>query len=211
MFAILFGLSRKLQIFNAAQQRQEWAGRGVELRLLHGSTLAIVGLGNIGQAVARAGAAFGMRVIGTQRRSGDVPPGVERVYPRAELRAMLSEADVVVLAVAGTPETVKLIGTAELAAMRKDALLINVARGPVAYEASLITALREQRIGGAGLDVFVHEPLPSDSPLWTLPNVLITPHVAANVRGKLHYSVGHFADNLRRYCAGTPVADQIER
>jgi phosphoglycerate dehydrogenase-like enzyme len=209
-FALLLGICRKLELFAAAQPRREWVGRGVEVRSLHGATLAIVGLGSIGQAVARIGAAFGMRVIGTRRRVRDLPPGVERVYPRSELHAMLGEADVVVLAVAGTPETVRMIGAAELAAMRPDALLINVARGIVVDEAALAAALAERRIAGAGLDVFVREPLPADSPLWTLPNVLITPHIAVNIDVKMRRCVEHFAANLRRYCAGEELADRVE-
>jgi len=209
VFALLLGLWRQIDRFAAAQARREWTGRGVEVRELRGATMAIVGLGNIGQAVARAASAFGMRVIGTRQRVGDVPPGVERVYPRAELHAMLGEADVVVLAVAGTPETVRMIGAAELAAMRRDAVLINVARGIVVDEAALAEALAAGHIGGAGLDVFVQEPLPADSPLWTLPNVLITPHIAVNVPSKLRRCVEHFAENLRRFCAGEPLRDPI--
>jgi phosphoglycerate dehydrogenase-like enzyme len=211
VFALLLGLWRQIDRFAAAQERAEWIGRGVEVRELRDATMAIVGLGNIGQAVARAAAAFGMRVIGTRRRADEVPAGVERVYPRTALHALLGAADVVVLAVAGTPDTVGLIGAAELAAMRHDAVLINVARGIVVDESALAAALAARRIAGAGLDVFVREPLPPDSPLWTLPNVLITPHIAVNVPSKLRRCVEHFADNLHRYCAGDELADRVER
>ena len=208
-FALLFGLARRLEMFSTAQRRGEWIGRGVEVRELRDATMAVVGLGNIGQAIARAAKAFGMRVIGTRRRVDDVPPAVDRVYSRAALHAMLGEADVVVLAVAGTPDTVGLIGAAELAAMRPEALLINVSRGMVVDEAALAEALAGGRIAGAGLDVFVREPPPADSPLWTLPNVLLTPHIAVNVPSKLRRCVEHFADNLHRYCAGDPLADRV--
>jgi len=208
-FALLFGLARQIDRFAAAQQRREWVGRGVELRELSDTTLAIVGLGNIGLAVARAAKAFGMRVLATRRRCDEVPAEVDRMYPPEELPAMLGQADAVVVAVAGTPETVNLIGAAELAAMRPNALLINVARGAVVDEAALAAALAAGRIAGAGLDVFVHEPLPPESPLWTLPNVLITPHIAVNVPSKLRRSVEHFADNLRRYCASQELADRV--
>jgi phosphoglycerate dehydrogenase-like enzyme len=211
VFALLLGLWRQIDRFAAAQPRAEWIGRGVEVRELRDATMAIVGLGRIGQAVARAAAAFGMHVIGTRRRTDETPPSVERVYPRADLHAMLAAADVVVLSVAGTPDTVGMIGAAELATMQPDAVLINVARGIVVDETALAAALAERRIAGAGLDVFVREPLPRDSPLWTLPNVLITPHIAVNVPSKLRRSVEHFADNLRRYCAGGALVDQVER
>ena len=212
VFALLLGLWRQLDRFADAQERREWVGRGVELRELRDATMAIVGLGNIGQAVARAAAAFGMRVIGTRRRdTAPPPPGVERVYPRAALHAMLAEADVVVLAVAGTAETAGLIGAAELAGMRPDSVLINVARGIVVDEAALAEALRQGRIAGAGLDAFIEEPLPPESPLWSLPNVLVTPHIAVNVTTKLRRCVEHFADNLERYCRGDELADRVPR
>jgi phosphoglycerate dehydrogenase-like enzyme len=212
VFALLLGLWRQFDRFADAQRRREWVGRGVELRELRDATMAIVGLGNIGQAVARAAAAFGMRVIATRRvTTAPAPPGVERVYPRAALHAMLAEADVVVLAVAGTAETAGMIGAAELAAMRRDAVLINVARGIVVDEAALADALREGRIAGAGLDAFIEEPLPRESPLWRLPNVLITPHIAVNVPSKLRRCVEHFADNLQRYCRNDKLADRVLR
>ncbi len=207
-FALLLGLARQIDRFAAAQQRRAWVGRGVELRELSDSTLAIVGLGNIGLAVARAAKAFGMRVLATRRRWNEVPPEVDHMYPPHELRTMLREADAVVVAVAGTPETVNLIGSTELAAMRSNAVLINVARGAVIDEAALAAALAAGRIAGAGLDVFVSEPLPAENPLWTLPNVLITPHIAVNVPSKLRRCVEHFADNLRRYCAGQELLDR---
>ena len=209
-FALLLGLARQIDRFAAAQQRREWVGRGVELRELSDATLAIVGLGNIGRAVARAAKAFDMRVLATRRRTDQMPPEVDRMYPPQALREMLADADAVVVAVAGTPDTVNLIGAAELAAMRPHALLINVARGAVIDEAALADALAAGRIAGAGLDVFVREPLPPESPLWTSPNVLITPHIAVNVPSKLRRCVEHFADNLHRYCAGAELADRIE-
>ncbi len=206
VFALLFAMWRRLDEFHAAQQRREWQLR--EVRELQDATMAIVGLGNIGRAVARAAQAFGMRVIGTRRGSGAVE-GVERVFAREELPALLAEADVVVLAVAGTPETVNLIGANELACMKRDACLINVARGIVVDEAALAAALAAGRLGGAALDVFVREPLPDESPLWTLPNVIVTPHVAVNTPSKLRRSLGHFAENLTHYCAGEALRDRL--
>lgn len=209
VFALLLGLWRRLDRFADAQRRAEWAGRGVELRALHGATMAIVGLGNIGRATAKIADAFGMRVVGTRRRHEEAPPYVERVYPHRKLRDMLAEADVVVVAVSGSAETVRLIGADELAAMRRDAVLINVARGVVVDEAALAAALTEGRIAGAGLDVFVEEPLPADSPLWRAPNTLITPHVAAIVTTRMRRCVEHFADNLSRFRHGKPLADLV--
>jgi phosphoglycerate dehydrogenase-like enzyme len=210
-FALLLGLWRKLDLYSAAQRRGEWIGRGTEVRELRDATMAIVGLGNIGQAVARVAKAFGMRVIGSRRQVAEVPDGVDRVYGPADLHAMLGQADVVVLAVAGTAETVHLIGAAELAAMRPQSYLINVARGIVVDEMALADALRNGTIAGAGLDTFSTEPLPADSPLWRLPTALITPHIAVNVPSKMRRCVEHFADNLGRWCRGEPLRDLVVR
>jgi len=209
VFALLLGLWRRLDVFADAQRRGAWAGRGIELRELRGATMAIVGLGNIGRATARAAQAFGMRVIGTRRNHDEAVPHVDRVYPRRALHELLGAADVVVLAVAGAPDTVRLIGAAELAAMRRDACLINVSRGIVVDEAALATALRDGRIAGAGLDVFVDEPPPPSNPLWTAPNLLITPHIAVNVATKMQRCVEHFAENLARFRRGEPLLDRI--
>jgi len=209
VFTLLLGLWRQLDVFRDAQRRGVWAGRGIELRELHGATMAIVGLGNIGRATARAAAAFGMRVVGTRRNHAEAVPHVERVYPRRALHEMLAAADVVVLAVAGAPDTERLIGAAELAAMRRDATLINVSRGIVVDEAALAAALRDGTIAGAGLDVLVAEPPPPDHPLWTAPNLLLTPHIAVNVASKMARCVEHFAANLRRFQRGEPLVDVV--
>ena len=208
VFALLFALRRRLDEFRVQQQRHDW--QLLEVHELADATMAVIGLGRIGQAVARAAQAFGMRVVG-MRRSGTKPEHVDRLYPREALHAMLGEADVVVLAVAGTAETANLIGAAELATMRPTACLINVARGIVLDEAALAEALADGRPAGAALDVFVREPLPADSPLWGLPNVVITPHAAVNVPAKLRRSVEHFAANLTRFCAGEPLEGEVGR
>ncbi len=211
VFALLFAMWRRLGDYRDAQGRREWMGRekgGV--RALRDATMAIVGLGNIGQAVARIARTFGMRVFGT-RRGTQRPEHVDRLFPRQQLHAMLADADVVVLAVAGTPETVNLIGAAELAAMQAHACLINVSRGIVLDEAALAQALHQGRLAGAALDVFVREPLPADSPLWGAPNLVITPHIAVDVPAKLRRCVEHFAENLQRYCAGQALCDRVQR
>jgi phosphoglycerate dehydrogenase-like enzyme len=208
VFALLFALWRRLGEFHDAQREKSWTLR--EVRELRDATIAIVGLGRIGSAVARAAKAFGMRVLATRRRVEESNADVDRMFRREELRDMLARADAVVLAVEGTPETAGMIGAAEIACMKLDACLINVARGIVVDEEALVKALAERRIGGAALDVFVREPLPRESPLWRLPNVIITPHVAVNLPGKLRRPLEHFADNLARYCAGEPLLDRVK-
>jgi phosphoglycerate dehydrogenase-like enzyme len=208
VFALLFALWRRLGEFHEAQRERDWTLR--EVRELRGSTLAIVGLGKIGSAVARIARAFGMRVLATRRRIEEPNADVHRMFPRSELHAMLGEADAVVLAVEGTPETAGMIGAAELACMKPDACLVNVARGIVVDEEALAQALAEGRIGGAALDVFVREPLPPESPLWRLPNVVLTPHVAVNLPDKLRRPIEHFAENLERWASGRPLVDRVK-
>lgn len=178
-------------------------------RELAGQTLGIVGLGNIGRRIAQVGHAFGMRVIGTKRSFADTgevrDPDVDQCYPLARLHDLLGAADYVVLAVPLTGETEKLIGEAELRAMKPTTYLVNIARGRVIDEQALIKALRERWIGGAGLDVTETEPLPANSPLYDMPNVILTPHVAGI---SVHYEqrlAELFAENLRRYRAGEPL------
>lgn len=175
---------------------------------LHGKTLGLVGIGAIGQAIARAARGLGMRVVGlgrTARRARYV----DRVYPRRALRTMLGQCDVVVVVVPFTPDTRGLIGAAEFRSMTRRPWFLNIGRGPVVDEPALIAALGEGRLAGAILDVFAEEPLPPDSPLWTMPNVVVTPHMA----GPTHPEdvVPRFNANLRRYLAGAPLRNVVDR
>ncbi|HXH84687.1 MAG TPA: NAD(P)-dependent oxidoreductase, partial [Candidatus Tectomicrobia bacterium] len=136
-------------------------------------------------------------------------PGVERVYRTAALPRALAAADFVVLVLPLTPATRGLIGARELAAMKRDAWLLNIARGPIVDEAALVAALEERRIGGAVLDVFATEPLPPDSPLWSLPNAVVTPHVAGPSTPAELTPI--FNDNLARWLAGRPLRHVVDR
>ena len=180
-------------------------------RELVDQTLGIIGLGSIGRHIAHLAKAFGMRVLATRRSVGSEPePDVDKLYSMEQLHEMLQESDYVVLAVPLTPETEKLIGEPELRAMRHNAYLVNIARGRVIDEDALIRALREQWIAGAGLDVTEEEPLPSDSPLYAMPNVILTPHISGE---SVHYDerlAALFADNLRRYRSGQPLRNQYD-
>ncbi len=187
---------------------------GIVPRVLAGKTVAIVGLGAIGRTIARLCKAFGMHVIGT-RRSADVPLEdgslVDRVYAPSKLRAMLRDADFVVLAVPLTDETRGLIGRQELGAMKKSAYLVNVARGKVVDESALIDALRSGEIAGAGLDVFAAEPLSPESSLWTIDNCTVVPHRAGVSDTRAEKSVGGFLENLRRFGAGEPLRGVVDK
>ncbi|MGH6921062.1 MAG: D-2-hydroxyacid dehydrogenase [Geminicoccaceae bacterium] len=179
-------------------------------RELAGSRALVVGLGAVGRVIAQHLAAQGLEVWGA-RRTLDVPPpeGVRRVLPMADLVSVLGLIDALILACPLTPETKGLIGAAELAAMPEGALLINVARGPVVDEEALVQALRGH-LGGAALDVATVEPLPDDSPLWDLPNVLISPHSASTVHAENRRIVDIFLANLGRYLAGEPLINRFD-
>lgn len=182
-------------------------------RELAGQTLGIVGMGSIGRRIAQLGRAFGMRVVGSRRSFAEgnaTDPDLDQSYPPDRLYEMLSTCDYIVLAVPLTSETEHMIGEAELRAMKPTTYLVNIARGHVIDEAALIKALREGWIAGAGLDVTETEPLPSHSPLYGMPNVILTPHIAGV---SVHYEqrlAQLFADNLQRYRAGQPLLNRFE-
>ena len=181
---------------------------------LKGKTVAIISLGSIGQDVAKLAKSFGMRVIGTKRNTEGVNPaslGAERLYPWTDLKPMLSQADFVVLCVPHTSETTGLIGEEELSAMKPSAVLINIARGAIVDEAALISALNSGQLSGAALDVQAKEPLPPDSPLWGLPQVLLSPHSGSNVDNENVELVKLFCENLSRYLGGLPLRNLFDK
>ncbi|MFQ6053170.1 MAG: D-2-hydroxyacid dehydrogenase, partial [Candidatus Bathyarchaeia archaeon] len=171
---------------------------------LFGSTVLLLGLGNIGRRVAGLCKAFGMRVIGTKRAVEPVE-SVDHVFPSDELADHLPEADFVVVAAPLTPLTENMMGTAEFRAMKESAYLINVGRGGIVDEAAMIRALEEGRIGGAYLDCHVVEPLPPDHPLWDMENVFVIPHDSHSSPFIGDRIVEIFCDNLRRYMEGRPL------
>ncbi len=191
--------------FVRAQDRREWVRYMPQE--LYGKTVGIVGLGHIGAEVARLTKAFGCRVIATRRSATSRTKDelIDELLPPSELPALLGESDFVVLAVPLTPETRHLIGEAELRAMKPAGVLINIARGPVVDEAALVRALKEGWIAGAGLDVFEQEPLPPESELWGLENVILSPHISGGTEIYNQRAVDIFCENLRRYLAGEPL------
>lgn len=201
----LLALARHWPLLLAARAEKRWApliGSGLP-RDLQGQTAVVVGWGPVGQEIARLLQAVGLRCIAVRRQAD--ASAATRTVAYAQLRAVLPEADWLVLACPLNATTRGLIGAAELALLPAHAGLVNVARGDVADEAALIDALRAQRLRGAYLDVFAHEPLPAASPLWTLPNVLLTPHSAGFSDGNETRVAQIFLDNLARYAAGQPL------
>jgi phosphoglycerate dehydrogenase-like enzyme len=186
--------------------------RRLEAFELSGKTCGIVGMGAIGGEVARRAKALEMRVLGLRRST--VPRPTDRyadaLLTSAELPRLLAESDYVVLAAPLTPETRHLIGSAELRQMKRTAVLINVGRGALVDEGALVTALREGTIRGAGLDVFETEPLPPESPLWEMENVVVTPHFSAGGDRYAERAADLVCDNLRRYLAGEPLRNVVD-
>ena len=198
--------TQRTELFRAQQRARLW--KQVDPLRLRGACLCIVGLGDIGQTIARSAHALGMRVTGVSQRGKKVP-GVERVYRARDIARALATADFLALTVPLTPATRGIIGARELAAMKPSAWLINIGRGPLVDEAALLDALSSRRLGGAILDVFDEEPLPVDHPLWGLDNVVITPHISGPSTPS---EIGPiFNDNLRRYLAGHPLRFQVDR
>jgi phosphoglycerate dehydrogenase-like enzyme len=184
----------------------------LKTRELAGQTLGIIGLGSIGRRIAQLGRAFGMTVLGMRRSavSGEQDPDVDQVYALEQLHELLSRCDYVVLAMPLTPTTEKMIGEPELRAMKPTAYLVNIARGRIIDEAVLIRALKEGWIAGAGLDVTEQEPLPADSPLYSMPNVILTPHISGASDNYDKRLTALFAENLQRYRAGQPLLNQYD-
>lgn len=193
---------------------------------LRGLTLGIAGYGSIGRELARIASALGMMVLATKRDlksttednayrepetgdpTGDIP---ERFYPPEALASMAAECDFLVVIVPLTDDTHHMVDERIFKAMKKTAILINVARGPVVDEKALISALAAEQIGGAALDVFEEEPLPSSSPLWNLDNVIISPHVSGNSARYHEKAVAVFRENLERYLNKQPLLNKLDR
>jgi len=194
-----------------AQERREWAR--LTPRELEGRTVGVIGLGNVGQEVARLAKLVGMRVLGV-RRSGAPPESgeylVDEIFGPLDLLHVLSQSDYVVLALPLTEETHHLMAELAFQAMKPSAYLINVSPGAVVDETALVRALKVGLIAGAGLDVFESEPLPPESELWRLRNVIISPHIAGETPHYNEAAVALFCDNLRRYLADEPLLNLVD-
>jgi len=198
-FLHMIALLRDFPAMLANQRAHRW-DRWPQ-RLLLGKTAVLLGVGAISEELARRCQAFGMRVIGVSDARGEAP-GFDAVLPRARLREAAAQADALIVLVPLTAGTRHLVDRDVLAAMRREAILVNLARGPVVDEAALIEALRAGRIAGAGLDVFEVEPLPPDSPLWDMPNVIVTPRVGGMSDVYAQQALPLVEENLRAFLSG---------
>jgi phosphoglycerate dehydrogenase-like enzyme len=209
MVMLMFAKSAH-RLFRSQAERRWTRFLPAELR---GKTVGVVGMGHIGTEVARLAQAFGCRVLAIrgsalERRRGEPP--ADELLPPSDLSYLLSESDYVVLAVPLTERTRRLIGEEELRAMKPTAVLVNISRGAVVDEAALTRALKEGWIGGAGLDVFEREPLPEESELWGMENVVVSPHVSGATEVYFQRAVPIFCENLRRYLDGRPLLNVID-
>jgi phosphoglycerate dehydrogenase-like enzyme len=201
----LLALSRDLPGWLDDQAQRRWNPR--EVVDLQGRSLLVIGLGSIGLEVARLGQEFGMKVIGVRRSpAGDEPFEIRTLR---DLEELLPRADAVVLALPLNPDTRGILGGAQLRLMKADAIVVNIGRGELIDEPALVQALDEGRIGGAGLDVFQVEPLPAESPLWSMPNVIVTPHSSGSTPGNLGRADAIFVDNVGRYMRCEPLRNEV--
>jgi len=209
VLAYILMVSKRMPELMAQQRASRW--HVLRLREVMGQTVAIIGLGSIGIEIAKRCKALGMRVLATRRHPERGGEGVDVVYAANQLPQVLQVADFVVLSAPLTPETHNLIGREELAQMRDHAWLINIGRGPLVDQDALIEALRSKAIGGAALDVFEEEPLPEDSPLWGMSNVIATPHNSWSTPHMKIREAALFLDNLGRYLRGDPMRNVVDR
>jgi D-3-phosphoglycerate dehydrogenase len=207
--ALLLGLLRGLPTFFRAQLQYEFIRRPT--RDLHHSTIGIVGLGGNGTRIAEALRAFHTRIVATDMFTAGQTASVDELWPAEQLDRLLRESDAVILCVPLNSQTQGMIGAAQFQRMKRGAILINVARGPVVVERDLVAALQSGHVGGAGLDVTEVEPLPPESPLWDMPNVIITPHVGAQSASRADDTTKLICENLRRYFAGKPLINRVDK
>jgi phosphoglycerate dehydrogenase-like enzyme len=212
--AMMLALARDFPAFYRDQLDQRWrrypAERGPLVEVV-GKTMCVLGVGAVGSEVARmCKLGFHMRVLGLARRQHS-SPHVDRYVERDQLHAALAEADFVALCLPNTPSTRGILDAAALAALKAGAYVINVARAQLVDEAALIAALREGRLAGAGLDAFATEPLPAESPFWSLPNVIVTPHTSAITDRLGDHFVDFWCENVRRFADGEPLLGLVDK
>lgn len=201
IFALMLGLTRKIPTYIKNQQTKTWHHAGLKLEL-HGKTVGILGVGSIGKETAKIAKAFGMTVLG-MRRSEKPEEFVDQMYKLDQLDILLPKCDYIVITLPLTKETYHLFGAKQFQLMKPESFFINIGRGDIIVEENLIQALQEHTIAGAGLDVFTHEPLEKNSPLWDMENVIITPHTAGSTE---HYTQRVIENilipNLKNYLSG---------
>lgn len=211
MLALLFAMNRRLMEYDKNQQACLWKAMG-QVKSVEGSVILVLGLGNIGGDFARKVKALGAYTIGVRRNAGDCPDYVDEMHPLSKLDELLPRADAVAIALPLTEETRGLMNEERLLLMKKDALLINVGRGPIVDTGALLRIMGAGQLGGAALDVTDPEPLPADHPLWQQERVIITPHVAGSfyLPETKNRVISIFLENLQKYRAGERLRNLVE-
>ena len=212
IMAFVLAFARGLHQYIPEQLQRRWRPNGVSpIIYLPEATALIIGVGGIGGEAARLCAAFGMTVLGVDARRPEAPPGVKELRRPETLPALLPQADFVIMTVPHTPQTRGMIAASEFTLMKKTAFLINIGRGACVVLDDLVAALRAGEIAGAGLDVFEIEPLPPDHPLWTMPGVLLTPHVAGVGPYLQERRTELLIENCQRFNAGRPLLNVVDK
>jgi len=209
----LFGMlafAKDLPSLLADQRERHWPPGQQPVGELRDRTLLLVGVGAIGSETARLASAFGMRVLAVKRDTSGSVPHVDELHSADDLRELVARADAIVITLPATDATRGLLDAETLAAVKPGAVLVNVGRGAVVDEAALAERLQDGTLAGAALDVFAEEPLPPDSPLWGLENVIVSPHNAALVEAEEARIVDLFCDNLHRRIAGEPLRNELD-
>ena len=213
IMAFLLAFARGLHYYIPRQLRREWQPEPLDTGVVHlpESTALIIGVGGIGAEAAQKCAAFGIRVLGIDARREDTPEGVAELHRPDALDRLLPQADFVIMTVPHTPQTEGMLHAGRLVLMKRSAFLINIGRGKTVKLADLDRALRDGAIAGAALDVYEVEPLPDDHPIWTAPNVLLTPHTAGFGPYLDERRFGIIAENARRFATGRPLMNVVDK
>jgi phosphoglycerate dehydrogenase-like enzyme len=214
VLAMMLAFARGLPQSFHAQQAKNWEARGAiarEMFTLEGKTVGIVGAGTIGQAIGKRCQAFGMRTVGTRRDVSRPTEGIDVLLSHIQYHDLILESDFIVLALPLTPNTQMLFGEDEIEILRVGTYLINIGRGGLVDEAWLYKALKNKWLAGAGLDVFAEEPLPATSPLWELPNVIITPHTGGNHPAYWEHFGELVEKQIGLYLAGEMLSNRVDK
>jgi D-3-phosphoglycerate dehydrogenase len=207
--AILTAITRSLPVFFRAQQKKQYIRRPT--RDLHHATVGIVGFGGVGRRVSEVLAPFKTRIVATDMFPVDKPPHVEALWPAERLEDLLSQSDIVILCLPLNSQTEWMFDRLRFAQMKRESIFLNMARGRLVVEEALVEALTNGQLYAAGADVAAEEPLPAESRLWDLPNMLITPHVAGQSARRSDNMTNFFCDNLRRYLNGEPLRNLVDK
>ena len=210
-FAMLLTLTRGLRTFEQNQKDHEWGRWQVPLSSIKGLTMGIVGFGNIGRAIARRATGFEMRVLAVDVESVPGGEGVELVWPLSRLNDLFRESDVVAISAPITPGSRDMIGREQIRQMKRGSYILQMSRGGIVNEPALVDALEEGHLSGAGLDVTATEPLPVGDPLWTAPNLIITPHssAASGLTYDLAWSI--LSENVGHFMRGEPLVNTVDK